>query len=82
MQVLHQVEQHCFVIEAEGAAARLEYRLLQLQGRNVVDFYHTFVPPALRGRGIAAVLTEAALAWATAQSLQVQASCSYVARYL
>ncbi len=82
MQVLHQAEQHCFVIQTAGAEARLEYRLFQLQGRSAVDFYHTFVPPELRGRGIAGVLTDAALTWAKSQQLQIHASCSYVSRYL
>lgn len=82
MQVLHQAEQHCFVIQTAGAEARLEYRLFQRQGRSAVDFYHTFVPPELRGRGIAGVLTDAALIWAKSQQLQIHASCSYVAHYL
>lgn len=47
-----------------------------------VVFTHTFVPEALRGRGAAAVLVRAGLDWAAEQGLRVQASCSYVARYL
>ncbi|MBP7140538.1 MAG: N-acetyltransferase [Opitutaceae bacterium] len=47
-----------------------------------VDFVHTFVPVALRGRGMAEALVTAALEWAQVQSIEVSASCSYVARYL
>ncbi len=82
MQVEHRPEQSCFLYLDAGAEARLDYRLFQLKGQNAVDFYHTFVPPQLRGRGIAAMLTEAALSWARAQQLQIHASCSYVAQLL
>ncbi len=82
MQVEHRPEQSCFLYHSAGAEARLDYRLFQQQGQNAVDFYHTFVPPEFRGRGIAALLTDAALTWARAQQLQIHASCSYVARLL
>jgi hypothetical protein len=82
MQVQHQIAQCCFVYQADGAEARLEYRLFQAEGQPAVDFYHTYVPPELRGRGIAGVLTTAALQWAGQQQLRIYASCSYVARQL
>lgn len=82
MQVQHQVQQCCFIYQANGAAARLEYRLFQVEGLPAVDFYHTFVPPEFRGQGIAALLTTAALEWARQQNLRIYASCSYVARQL
>ena len=44
----------------------------------MVDFHHTGVPRALEGRGIAAALVREALAWAQAEGLKVQPSCSYV----
>ncbi|WP_037045571.1 GNAT family N-acetyltransferase [Rheinheimera texasensis] len=82
MQVQHQIEQCCFIYQAEGAEARLEYRLFQVEGQSAVDFYHTFVPPEFRGQGIAALLTKVALEWARHQQLKIYASCSYVARHL
>lgn len=82
MQVQHQVQQCCFIYQAKGAEAQLEYRLFQVEGQPAVDFYHTFVPPEFRGQGIAALLTNAALEWARNQQLQIHASCSYVARQL
>ncbi len=82
MQVQHQIPQCCFIYQADGAEARLEYRLFQAQGQPAVDFYHTYVPPEFRGQGIAALLTTAALEWARQQQLQIHASCSYVARQL
>ncbi|MDZ7871311.1 MAG: GNAT family N-acetyltransferase [Rheinheimera sp.] len=82
MQAEHRPQQCCFLYQAGQAEARLDYRLSQINGHNAVDFYHTFVPPELRGQGIAALLTQAALAWARQQQLQIHASCSYVARAL
>lgn len=40
---------------------------------------HTYVPPALRGRGIAAALVEALVADAREQGFKVVPQCSYVA---
>jgi predicted GNAT family acetyltransferase len=43
---------------------------------------HAEVPPALRGRGIAAELTAAALQLVRAQGGSVEARCSYVAHFI
>ncbi len=45
-------------------------------------FNHTFVPPELRGRNLAAILTEHALDDARAQGRKVVPQCSYVAAYM
>ena len=65
--------------QAGGEVAVLEYRLLPTGG---VDFFHTLVPEALRGDGIAAQLTTVAVAWAETEAMPIQASCSYVAAWL
>lgn len=52
-----------------------------LQG-SVMTLHHTFVPTALRGRGVAAALVHEALAHARSQGLKVEPSCSYVASYM
>ena len=44
----------------------------------VVVFTHTFVPPELRGRGLAEKLVRAALAWATTEKRRIVPACSYV----
>lgn len=49
---------------------------------HTVIFTHTFVPPELRGRGAAEQLVKAALVWAGEHKLHVEATCSYVVRYL
>lgn len=43
---------------------------------------HTYVPPALEGRGIAAALVAAALAHARREGWRVRPLCSYVAAYM
>ena len=47
-----------------------------------VTFSHTFVPPALRGRGVAEQLVRAALAWARVEKKHVVPACSYVAKFI
>jgi predicted GNAT family acetyltransferase len=49
---------------------------------NRMIFTHTFVPDALRGRGIAAALVGAALEEARVAGRKVEPRCSYVAAYI
>ena len=49
-------------------------------GTRVLD--HTFVPPELNGQGLAAILTEAALALAKKDKVRIVPQCSYVARWI
>ena len=79
MRIVHQPELTRFVAEVGGQQALLEYRLLSGQG---IDFSYTFVPPLLRGQGIAEKLVRTGLAWARDQSFDIQASCWYVQRFL
>ena len=78
MKVEHQTQQCQFVLEVQGHVAKLEY---QISGQHI-NFTHTFVPQALRGQGIAEQLVKAGLSWANQQRLDIQASCSYVQRFL
>lgn len=80
MEVIHQAEHERFVVQVGEFEALLEYHLLPRQG--VVDFHHTFVPPQIRGRGIAEKLVRTGLAWARTQQLKIEASCSYVRKFL
>lgn len=74
--IIHQPEQQQFVY----GPAHINYQINV--ERQQVDFYHTYVPDSLRGQGIAALLTKAALVWAHQKQLTIHASCSYVAQYL
>lgn len=72
--VRHDAAAHRFTLAIDGAEAFLSYRAT---GR-ALDFYHTFVPEALRGRGLAEQLCRAAFEYAKAQQLTVIPSCPYI----
>lgn len=75
----HDQAGHQFEVNVDGHRAYLSYMDL---GQKTLDIYRTFVPTALRGRGIAAALTEQALNYAEGMGYAVIASCSYVERYM
>lgn len=76
--VSHNPEASRFEAIVEGHLCVADYRL----HGGVMSINHTFVPPRLEGRGIAAALVAAALAHARAQDLRVRPVCSYVAAYM
>ena len=63
-----------FCVKLEGYEACLMYRL---KGQEL-DFYHTYVPEAFRGRGMAQRLCQAAFEHAKARGLTVLPSCSFI----
>ena len=67
-----------FEARVDGQCCVADYRITG----PVMTMHHTYVPPALEGRGIAAALVAAALAHARAAGLRVRPTCSYVARYM
>lgn len=75
----HDLVGHQFEMTVEGHRAYLAYMDL---GKQTLDIYRTFVPNALRGKGIAAALTEHALQYAEGMGYTVIPSCSYVERYM
>jgi predicted GNAT family acetyltransferase len=68
-----------YELHLEGKVAVLAY---ELQREGVVAFTHTFVPPELRGKNVAAILTKFALDDVRSQGKKVVPQCSYVATYL
>ncbi|PTU73642.1 GNAT family N-acetyltransferase [Pseudomonas mangrovi] len=79
LKVQHDPDAHRFEVVLDGGRAYLAYMDL---GKKTLDFYRTFVPDNLRGRGIAAALVEGALSYAESSGYSVIPSCSYVERYL
>lgn len=79
IEVRHDTDSHRFEVVLDGGKAYLAYMDL---GKQTLDFYRTFVPDELRGRGIAAALAEEALSYAESSGYSVIPSCSYVERYL
>ena len=79
VEVEHDSEGSMFYIDDPAGRAYLAYLDL---GKQTIDIYRTFVPDALRGRGLAALLAAEALKYAKEQGLTIIASCSYMERYL
>ncbi|MAB23369.1 GNAT family N-acetyltransferase [Pseudomonas neustonica] len=77
--VQHDPEGKQFYVIVDGARAYLAYMDL---GKKTLDIYRTFVPNALRGKGLAAKLTEHALRYAEDEGYTVLPSCSYVEWYM
>lgn len=72
--VLHDAGNQKFYFVLEGHEAHMLYR----QSGASVDFYSTFVPEALRGRGLAEALCRAAFEHAKTNQWKVIPSCSYI----
>lgn len=79
LSIHHDLPGHQFETTVDGDRAYLAYMDL---GKQTLDIYRTFVPNSLRGRGIAAALTEHALQYADRLGYTVIPSCSYVERYM
>jgi predicted GNAT family acetyltransferase len=79
LAVRHLPDARRFAVDIDGATAYISYRE---RGGGIFDLDHTFVPSALRGRGIASQLTAHALSFARAEGRRVAASCPFVAAYL
>jgi predicted GNAT family acetyltransferase len=68
-----------FTLEVDGETAYVAYRMLD---DRTIDYATTFVPPALRLRGLGHRLIEHALAWAAERGLRVVPSCWFVQRVM
>ncbi len=73
MDVHHNTAASRFEASVEGQRCVCQYRVF---GKTMM-LTHTGVPQALRGRGIAALLVQAALDHARASQLKVRPDCSY-----
>jgi uncharacterized protein len=68
-----------FEFTQDGETAWLEF---DRDDQGWMTLWHTEVPPALRGRGIAATLARTALEYARDENLKVDVICPLVANYL
>jgi len=75
---VHRPEKHRFEATVDGHEGRLDYTV---RG-DVMTLVHTEVDPALKGRGVAGALVEAALDHARANGLKVVPRCEYAASYI
>lgn len=59
--------------------AEIEYEMLD---SSTIEFYHTYVPPELRGKGLAQELIKAGLDYAIKNNFRIIPSCSAVQRFI
>ena len=78
IDVLHNPAAARFEAVVDGLLCVADYRARD----GVMTMHHTYVPPALEGRGIASTLVHKALDHARANGLKVRPDCSYVARWM
>jgi predicted GNAT family acetyltransferase len=79
MTVEHDAVSHRFTLAAPGGTAVLAYAAA---GAGLLELYSTYVPPADRGRGVAASLVQAAVEYARTEGYRIIPSCWYVAQWL
>ena len=78
LAIEHLADRGRFQALVEGRACVVDYEL----ENGVMVVTHTGVPSAVGGRGIAAALTQALLAHASATGLKVRPLCSYARAYM
>jgi uncharacterized protein len=76
--ISHEQDAKRFTTEVDGHRAELDYTLADA----VMTITHTRVPRDIGGRGIAAELMSAALAFAAERGLTIDPACSYAAAYM
>jgi predicted GNAT family acetyltransferase len=76
--VRHNADESRYEARVDGYLSVCEY---EMSGGSMI-FTHTFVPPELRGRGVAEQLVRAALQDAHAAKRTVVPACSYVAKFI
>ena len=76
--VRHNAEERRFEADVSGEISVAEY---EERGTEMI-MTHTYVPPTLRGRGIAEKLVRVALEHARDERLRVVPACSYVAAFI
>lgn len=76
--IVHNAAASRFEATVDSRLCIADYRL----AGQMMTMHHTYVPPPLEGRGIAAALVAEALAHARRQGWRVRPLCSYVASYM
>ncbi len=79
LEVKHDEKAGKYYALIDGGEAVCEYGPA---GDGVLNFWHTYVPPELRGRGIADELVRQALEDVLARGLKVIPSCWFVRVYI
>ena len=78
MEIIHDKNNHRFYCIVEGKECFAEY---EIEEDGSWNFYHTFTPLSLRGRGIAKSIFDEILKYVKENRLKVIPSCSYAEKY-
>ena len=78
LDITHSIAEHCFRVRLPGGEGELLY---SIAGPDLLDLHHAEVSPALRGRGVAGSLVQAACDYARANGIHLIPSCPYVAAW-
>ena len=78
IEVIHDKEKQRFYTFVDSYEALLDYGL----DGDTMNFYHTYTPPELRGKGLAKIVVEYAFNYAKKNNLKVIPSCSYVRAFV
>jgi len=76
--VQHHPDRKRFEIQIAGDTAYAEY----LDQGQALVLTHTFVPPSLRGKGLAGLLVQHVLNFARKEQKKVEPQCSYAATFM
>ncbi|MBD2715361.1 N-acetyltransferase [Microvirga sp. STR05] len=77
--IQHQPQDQEFTATLDGHSGELAY---SFPTEDVIDFTHTFVDKALRGKGVGEALAKEALAYAQQQNLKIRTSCEFMKSYV
>ncbi len=79
MDIHHNLVEQAFQITLDGHDGELTYARPR---PDLLDFQHTWVDPALRGRGVADALAHAALTYARHEGAYIRTTCVFMASYV
>lgn len=77
--IKHHAQDQEFTMEEPTGSAELAY---SVPAAGIIDFTHTFVDEALRGKGVGEELAKAGLAYARQHHLKVRTSCSFMRQFV